>query len=513
MTVMSRRTSQTAVGLNERTNAVKKLITICLFVLASTTAFAAETVIKNSKSGYASIATVTRADMTLYVRAAGNDSNDCLTSGNACLTIQEAVDRVSKQINHVIEIDVGPGNFAGVDISGFTTIGSGSFKLDGELDNPTLSPDNTTSGTTTGGSTTQCIDSARTWTTNEMIGMLVLVDSEYRVVRDNTGTTINLVGPLGATCSGKAYEILEQKTVLNSDGSWGFPLSLRNIGGTYVSGTNSTIEISDIKVTGGSGSINVYCEHNESFILNRVYCYGSEYFHFYFRDGGPICGYELFATGATSGFYFDGGAEVRIFKRNFAYDNTGSGFHFGYVVTMMIAYDLYADDNDGHGIEMWGTPLWTDFSTVHARNNGKSGVFLLVARGGTVDFDSGSVLEDNARYGIEAGEWGYGNGATGASIGAKGTITIQNNTLGGIHLSRLSNIVISGMTGTGNGGYGLVLEDGSTAMITGATTITGSSGNATINSGSTVLVWSTDFNDDGDAVINIDNGCRIERKD
>jgi hypothetical protein len=59
----------------------------------------------------------------------------------------------------------------------------------------------------------------------------------------------------------------------------------------------------------------------------------------------------------------------------------------------------------------------------------------------------------------------------------------------------------------------LELETYSHATITTDTGITGSSGDATINDGTTALTWATQFDDDGDIVVNTSNLCMIERRD
>jgi len=455
------------------------------------------------------IVTQTTEDVTYYVRIGGDDSNDGLTVGNALATIQAAVTKVPVFISHAVIIDVGAGSFAGADISGFTVRNQGTFLLSGNLDTPTIS--GATSGTADSGSTTQLIDAVGGWTVNELIGMLVLINGEYRVVRDNTATVINFIGPYSGAIGTQAYSIVEQKTIINSDGPFGYPLSVRNCNASPYVYYTSIFGIEDLKMTGNAVA-NFLLQNSSGITISRLHSYGAAQVGCYVRSGSALNGFDNFATDATyAGFYFQGAAGIYRLYRTFGYDNAGRGFNFAYTTVMGAIYFMYADDNTDNGIESWGSPLWTDIGSVQARNNGKSGLHLKLCRGGTVDIDTGAVFEDNGRYGIEAGEWGYSNGVVGASIGARGAITIQNNTLGGIHISRLSNITLTAATGAGNGGYGLVLEDGSTAIITGATAVTGAGGDARI--GTSVLVWATDFASDGDIANNITNGCRMERKD
>ena len=52
-------------------------------------------------------ATKTMDDLDLYVRTTGADTNDCLSAAKACLTIQEVIDRIPKEIHHAVVVDIG----------------------------------------------------------------------------------------------------------------------------------------------------------------------------------------------------------------------------------------------------------------------------------------------------------------------------------------------------------------------------------------------------------------------
>ena len=135
---------------------------------------------------------VTSEDLTYYVRSGGDDTDDGLTVGTALATVEEALSRIPRYILHTMVIDIGQGNFDGFDVSSFTIIfPTGSLEIVGELDNPTLTT-GTVSGTATGGSTSTLVDSGQSWTVDELRGMLLLVNGEYRKVRENTSDTINM---------------------------------------------------------------------------------------------------------------------------------------------------------------------------------------------------------------------------------------------------------------------------------------------------------------------------------
>lgn len=61
----------------------------------------------------------TTENLTLYVDAAGNDSNPG-TQDRPFLTIQAAIDSLPKIVRHQVNINVGVGNFSAFAISGFT---------------------------------------------------------------------------------------------------------------------------------------------------------------------------------------------------------------------------------------------------------------------------------------------------------------------------------------------------------------------------------------------------------
>jgi hypothetical protein len=71
---------------------------------------------------------------------------------------------------------------------------------------------------------------------------------------------------------------------------------------------------------------------------------------------------------------------------------------------------------------------------------------------------------------------------------------------------------LEGAVGTGNGGWGVRAANGAKIYINSATTLTGSSGDATVNNVN-ALVWATDFATDGNSAVNIAEGSVILRKD
>jgi len=163
----------------------------------------------------------TAADTTYYVSSTGSDSNTGLGSGDdeAMLTMQAALAKVPKNIDHDIVISVAAGTFDGFTVIGYwlgaDATDEGSLTIQGTLGSPTLGG-GTSIGTATSGGTTDVTDTGQAWVSNELTGMLCLVDSEYRVVKSNTSTKISLASAYSAGTSGKAYAVLEPKTVFNT---------------------------------------------------------------------------------------------------------------------------------------------------------------------------------------------------------------------------------------------------------------------------------------------------------
>ena len=451
------------------------------------------------------VVTATTEDFTLYVRTTGSDSNDCLSTGAACLTIPEALTRIPKKIDHTIAIDIGAGNFDGFDIENFNISRTGLLSLTGTLGN--VSPaSGTATGTADGGSTTQCVDSGQTWTVNDLRGSFVYVNSEYRIVRSNTADTMELIGPLGASCSGKAYVIQEPTTVINGYGALGF--ARVSVGSN--TGARDTISLTNLFISGGVLGLMTWYTNMPN--LERIICDAQSTTGFMFQDvvGGRGKFKDCVARDGAIGidiqrhwgtFYGPGYTE-----RLFAVNNSGAGFQIKYNMGTIIASYWYSDDNN------IGFTATTDYSlefknSTTAYSNTSHGFSFT----NVYTLNVSSIVSDsNGGYGVNL-DSASGRGFT--FFNGAGNLTISNNTSGGIIGNNHSTFSISNCDGTGNGTYGLTLEYGSAAKITSDTDLTGISGDATINAGTTALVWATDFNDNGDIVVNLDNGCRIERKD
>jgi len=483
------------------------------------------------------IVTSTSADITLYVRTTGSDSNNGLTVGTALLTIQEAVNRIPKYILHDITIDIGEGNFTGFALCGYIFSAGTTTTIKGTLGNPTLTT-GTTSGTATGGSNIQLVDSGQAWTAHELRGCLILVNGEYRVARDNDATTIDTVGTYAASVSGKAYEILEQKTVLNADGpSLGLPARIMVRSCTS---TRDSLNIQDIEALGGT--IGVGAWDTSAFTFTRIKTTGNTYGVLAQVTRGTMIWTDCYAN-TFNAYGFVGvelSGQLRIYNA-FAYGGISAssyGFYMGGAVSVTSSSKYLCADNNAYGL---GIMTMNEFmpTGILARNNTKVG---LVISDTTEGISSIVDITDNGESGIELynsmlsiytsanissnGQWGirlngkaapYDHTSAWSYSGilnlANATAVIENNGSGGITVQYNGMVRLGATTGTNTGQYGLELETGSCATITSATAITGATGDATINDGVTNVSWATDFASDGDMVSALDNKCVIERKD
>jgi hypothetical protein len=423
----------------------------------------------------------TDRDITLYVRAAGSDSNDGLTVGTALATVQAAIDKIPINVSHACVVDVGEGSFVGFAADSYSFSIDGSLLISGALGAPTLTT-GTTTGTATGGSASQLIDSGQTWTTNELRGMLVLVDGEYRVAYKNNGTTIDFAGPYGGSVSGKAYSILEQKTELTGTPGFGYgPVNIANTRGS----SNSDLIIENFITT--TGTIGMWASRCECGTIQNCRVDDAYY--------GMMIGY------CVGGFKV---AECHV------QGCTDVGIWFNLCYGVFNAQNLFAYDNGPAGIRVESVPAF-DGNYLYASSN--SGCGLQIFSSNAADCDGG-IFENNGTYGIEVDTIGDGSNQWALSyLNALGPISLANNTSGGLVVDLRGIATVSALTGSGNGGYGIEVRSGGLVRISSATAVTGSSGNATINGGTTALTYATHFGSNGDIAINSDNGTMMERKD
>jgi len=475
----------------------------------------------------------TTANITLYVRTTGLDTNDCQSAANACLTIQEAVDRIPKNIKHVVTIDVGPGSFAGFYVTGFTVEWpDGDFQIEGTLANHTPGT-GTGSGTADGGDTDTCIDSGQAWTGDALIGKMVLVNGEYRFIRDNDGTSIDLVGVLSATCNGKAYQLIEYDTKLDSfpaDNAYAY---IEGYGNTVSEPNSTAIWFRNFEVDGQSNFYEAFWFWGTAGMnVERIYSYdnywgggwqnvwgrqyandlwfenGWTYAQIYYVQSESFVGSRfMLKSGGADGFRVEIGKYLEL---NEVYADSCAAYG---IACIGIKYGSIADavlDGNDVGFYAYDSSSIDFDSSITVENSVDDGIRLSRVMFG--DIDTGTI-SSNGGWGIIVDEDISGDKSALSSLNMVGNITVATNTDGGIYGKNNSIIHMSNVDGANNGAYGLQLGMNSSATITSATGITGATADATINDGTTDLTWATDFDDDGDTAVNLDNGCRIKRTD
>lgn len=159
------------------------------------------------------IATRTVANMTLYVRDTGDDANPG-TAALPMLTIQAAVNRIPKFVDHIVVIDIGAGSFTTFNVSNFVISPDGGIEVKGTLITATLAS-GLTSGTSTGGSKTTLTKTGAGWTVDDLRGRWVqLSPTNLYLILSNTATTLTIVGEHNTTMSGKVFVIRDNGTLL-----------------------------------------------------------------------------------------------------------------------------------------------------------------------------------------------------------------------------------------------------------------------------------------------------------
>jgi len=502
----------------------------------------------------------TTGDMTFYVRTDGDDAHDGLSESSALATVEAALAKIPKVLKHAVIVSVGPGEFAGFGLAGFQALHpNGCLLIQGSWAAATPTT-GTASGTSTSGDALSLTDSGQSWTTDDLKGKVLQVGSEYRYIRSNDATQVQVVGAFSASTSGKAYAVVEHGTILNSARSSVVYAMIEAIGNLAAGNTlTSPYQVSCFRVEGGGYYDAIWQWDTHGVSLSHIQGTGN-----YWGGGGELVRGRFYvndvwmeSAGVASGglLYWNYVDSLRI-NRIYAYDSGGSGLRIAVAQHVEGEY-FYLVDNAEHGVDLT-VCQFVGLSNVVATGNGESGIYSLYssvvsfinpvltgnAVGATsygtdhfdfdgssldisantshgifagqatrfVDIDGGSI-SNNGGFGVVLDENALGNRGGGSFLNAAGTITITGNALGGIIGKCDSGMALTDVSGSNTGGYGVELQVGSYAIVTGDTDLTGGSGDATIDGGSTALVWATDFAANGAAEANTSNFCRIERRD
>ena len=398
----------------------------------------------------------TTSSKTYYVRTTGSDLNDCLTAPTACLTIQAAVDLVPAVINHATVIDIGAGTFDSFKILN-RSLGATSLSITGSMVNSTLAT-GTATGTSDGGDATYLEDSGQSWTVSDLVGRFVLIDGVQRLIYSNTATRLDIANIHAATMSGKAYIIQDPETIIESAAAWTYGLQIVNVtGGTYPYLNVRQLKFQNLTYTG------IIAEDTSYAIFNTLQIDTPQYWGFaWYRSAGNVFVEETYVKDPTwGGFLFQNAQSVvasGILSNGGGASSNFAGISFLGVATIDSPVVNVLSNANGAGIEFSNCGNVTPRRLIASSND-----------------DSGILVRDGTIF----------------SRGGYAPVIL----------------------GSGNGAWGVDVRNMSGFFIGATTTITGTSGNATLDNGATTLTWATHFASDGDVAVNPNNFCRIERDD
>jgi hypothetical protein len=484
----------------------------------------------------------TTASATYYVRTDGSDSNTCLgnTAGTACLTVQGALNKLPQFIKHAIVVNVGAGTFPGFVLKSlYMSAPAASLSISGTLGAPTLTT-GTVSGTADGGSTVECADSGQAWTVDELRGKLMHVGTDHRIVRSNSATSAFLVGALGATCSGSAYNLVEQKTILNTDGGNSAVVSVSDVR-SY--GKEPQWHLWDLKLTPPWTNYGFSLQHGGGGHLERVAVVagagGVNTSGFSWQDSGGtrVSMFDIYSSGSSgNGIELNNVTALESDNnRWYVRGTSGDGVRF-VSSTYLAAGELYIESAGASGfvvntvssvyiqnLTVDGAPAGAAFL---GENIGKfaldnvliggvlAGVFLPGFTGnGYIGAQSGVVEIDTGWYGVVVGQPYIG---VGTYTPAPGSVTLKNATISNFSLIGLyvvgGTVMCYACAGSGNA-WGAQVEGAGQLIFNNGSVIEGTTGDMSLNNGTTETSWTTDFPDDGDIVVNDATGSRAIRRD
>jgi len=495
----------------------------------------------------------TVADITYYVATTGLDTNDGLTAPTALLTIQEAINRVPKNIKHKVTIEVGAGNFGAFRVSGFslsTWVGDGTdyqFTIRGAAFIPWTPATGLGSGTSTGGTTNTLIDAGGGWTAHDLRGKWVYVNSEWLIIRDNDATSLETIGISGSTMSGKAYVIQDHSTFINTKVTYaqhGVPGAAtaatsgciwldNNIGersqdsngihitrlqinspattGRCIHAVTSECTLSYLSVI-GTYAIGILVYNTSNICLNRIYTGGTST-----NTGVLLSGItriaivsNLFAYGLPTGISILGCGIISVSAYLYADYCTATGISI-YAIVYANLSNMYCSYSSSIGIVIrYVTAIF--LTTVITNNNTYAGICLygisyMALTNVTATANKYGIVLNVTELDITTNTYIFGP----IGIVIKGTVVLSSNTSYGIVCGANTTARLVATTGTGNGGYGIYAKLGAKVFFTSTTTITGSSGDVKV--GITVGSYAVDFATDQSYINDLSEGTIVKRSD
>lgn len=365
----------------------------------------------------------TTAALNLFVRTTGNDSNTCLASGTACLTVAGAISKIPTIIEHAVSVDIGAGTFAGFNLTG-RYVGAGSISVLGTMATSTPAT-GTATGTATAGTATTLTDAGQSWTASDLVGRYVTTTAGTFLIQSNTTTSLTIIGANSTSLNGLAYTIQQPSSIISSSiGVYGVSgnglvtlSALAPSAGAYVIVAQSGyVQLSYMPFT-SPGDIGVTVVDSNVSLLTGVYVSAAAVNGFYLGNLQ-----SLYANGVMSN---GGGAS-----------GGGSGIELLNVKGIQDMYAVSNGDGDANGILLNNS---SGFATaIYASTNTTNGLKLI----------------GNSHLGI------YGTGVT--------TLSGTSNTERGVAIDSYSELFFKG-TPTITGTLGNVTLDRGATTLTWAT--------------------------------------------
>lgn len=415
-------------------------------------------------SQYIGSSGATKQDVELFVRENGSDTVGNGSSSDPFRNPQAAINKVSKMYGHDVLIDVGEGTFNGCGLFGFNQrdngVNDGIFTMEGKLGTPTLSQ-GATSGTAEGDSSTSLTDNEQNWADDELIGMMIKVGSDYRYIIDNSNKNAIVGSEFPYSLTGKDYEIVENKTILNtSQSGLLFGIAVVIISSNVVGyGRRFNMVNLDLQAPSGVGAA-LYGYGSSGLVLQRIKASGG--------------GSNSTAIQIQNNFGEYTIEDAYINADNFGFSGINLLWNSGPCRGIRAAIDN--SDNYGLAVQRSKSVQEIDISILNCANEG---VFAF----------NGEEIFINRAY-------------------------LQNNAKNGIFIKVMQNVELKKVSGT-NGTHGLWVENNTYVDLKDFAnlTVTGSSGDFTMNYGTTVHSWSEKFPEDESFIVNEDTLTNIRRND
>lgn len=462
-----------------------------------------------NKSTLYGVTPATYENIVLYVSATGSDDNNGLSSGQALATVQEAIDRLPKYIRHNVTINVGAGTFDPFYLDGFNQE-AGLFRILGTFGDPTLAT-GTVSGTSTAGTTSTLTDAAQTWTVNDLIGHILLVAGESRVITSNTVDTITVVGTYSATTNGKAYHIYEPKSVISGQNSFtesagdstSFKSSVLVRNSNFIDASISRLSLA----SSDNSNYMLYCYQTNGITLKENFISGFSVVHttqrgIYLKNTNKINIYDNDITNTYYGVYCDSSICGQLYRTQAIGNNIG--FYF-YRTNAETCNALYGITNNADGFQIADESSYVSITSIVSNTNTANGI----TNYGTLDI-SGGTISTNVN-GIVVGN---STGTVRGKLSINSATTIVSNSTDGIVGWDNSYLNVRYAQGV-NTGYGVRCKNCNTLIHSnGNTTIIGAANTYTLDDGSNSATdWTTNFVANNDSLVELTTNTIAIRRD